>query len=546
MTPRHYYLIWFFIGVIYCINLTIDVMEVDAAQYAAMSAEMHETGNYLHVYHRGNDYLDKPPLLFWLAATSFSVFGVNNVAYKLPALLALLLALWSTYRFCRLYHEKETALLAVTILGTTLAFFQMTNDVRTDGLLTGFVMFSVWQCAGYLQKRKLTHLFFAGVGVGLAMLAKGPIGAIIPAIALICDRLMKGKWKDLLKWHWGIVIAIAAIVLLPMCYGLYTQFDLHPEKTVYGLQGPSGLRFFFWTQSFGRVTGEIYWDNNAPFYFFLLTFLWDFMPWVLIFFPALIFTIKQCLREKKSYPEYLTLGGLVLTWILLSFSQYKLPHYIFPLFPFAAILTTRYIMSFSEKRARVFSILQFCLMHLFILAMLFVFFRAFHPDRAWLIVALSVGFISLWVVLLKNNQWLPRLILVTCIGTLSFNLFMSAHFYPNLLKFQSGSVAGKMIYEDKQLNERSYYSFPQDSYSTDFYAGHYLTGASLEDLSSLENGSWIYTNEEGYEQIQAAYPDQFIEVRTFDHYHISMLKMKFLLKEQRESQLTKRYLLEKE
>ena len=83
-------LIFFIVAIliIYFLNLFIDVMEVDAAQYVSISLEMFRNGSYLKVFHRNADYLDKPPMLFWLAVLSFKVFGVSTWAYKLPAVLA--------------------------------------------------------------------------------------------------------------------------------------------------------------------------------------------------------------------------------------------------------------------------------------------------------------------------------------------------------------------------------------------------------------------------------------------------------------------------
>jgi 4-amino-4-deoxy-L-arabinose transferase-like glycosyltransferase len=75
------------IVVVYIISGFVDVMEVDAAQYASIAREMLERGEYLQVTNRYVDYLDKPPLLFWLSALSFKVFGISNVAFKLPSLL---------------------------------------------------------------------------------------------------------------------------------------------------------------------------------------------------------------------------------------------------------------------------------------------------------------------------------------------------------------------------------------------------------------------------------------------------------------------------
>ena len=600
---RLYYALWALIAVIYICNLTIDVMEVDAAQYASIALEMKDNGSYLQVYHRGEDYLDKPPLLFWLSSASFRLLGISNFTYKLPALLALLLGLWSTYRFTLLYDKKETALMAVTILASTQAFFLMSNDVRTDGLLTGFVMFAVYQCAAYLRQPKWRYLVLAGVSVGFAMLAKGPIGAIIPAIALGADRLFKGRWRDLINIRWIVVILTAIIVLIPMCYGLYTQFDLHPEKIVYGLQGPSGLEFFFWTQSFGRITGEIYWDNNTPWYFFCLTFLWDFMPWALIFVAAFVYAVKgilkrektnhdylapprsvaeamkrkrlkpamtargrnasavnkehkehegdqapegDILRERKVYPEYLTISGFAFVMILFSFSKYKLPHYIFPLFPFAAILTSRYLATRINKSSRLLTFAQLILMHAFFGAMVFTFLKAFPPKNYVLPVILCTGYLIMWVAFIYPRQSTYRIFLTGCITAITFNMFLTLHLYPNLMQFQAGTHAGRMIREDRLHSERLYFCYPDPSYSLDFYSGQYIPNLSQDDLRQVPSRSWIYTTEENFSEIMLISKGaEYRIIKEFDDYHVSTLKLKFFLKESRAGQLKKRFLIEK-
>ena len=57
--------------------LMIDLMEVDTMQYGSIAWEMLDSGNFLQVQHRQLDYLDKPPLLFWLSSLSFSIFGFS-------------------------------------------------------------------------------------------------------------------------------------------------------------------------------------------------------------------------------------------------------------------------------------------------------------------------------------------------------------------------------------------------------------------------------------------------------------------------------------
>lgn len=88
-------------------GLFLDVMDVDAAQYASIALEMTQNGSWLQVIHRGADYLDKPPLLFWLSAASFEVFGAHNWSYKLPSLLAAAGGVWATCRFASLFYGKN-------------------------------------------------------------------------------------------------------------------------------------------------------------------------------------------------------------------------------------------------------------------------------------------------------------------------------------------------------------------------------------------------------------------------------------------------------
>ncbi|NJO89861.1 MAG: phospholipid carrier-dependent glycosyltransferase [Chloroflexia bacterium] len=156
----------------------------------------------------------------------------------------------------------------------------------------------MWQLSEYLNSKKWKHLILASVGIGAAMMAKGPIALIVPAAAFGTEFLLKRQWRNIFKPQWIVLLVIVAITLIPMSYGLYTQFDLHPEKTVYSSMRPSGLRFFFWTQSFGRITGENYWSNDAGYFYFFHTILWDFQPWILLFIPALILKLRKIIVQR--------------------------------------------------------------------------------------------------------------------------------------------------------------------------------------------------------------------------------------------------------
>jgi 4-amino-4-deoxy-L-arabinose transferase-like glycosyltransferase len=287
------------IMMIYLHNLFLDVMNIDAAQYAAISSEMASTTSYLEVKDFGADYLDKPPLLFWLSGISITLFGTTNFAYKLPSFLFLIFSLYAVYRFTLLHYSEKIAKNALLILASTQAYFLITNDVKTDGILTSCVIISVWLFSEYFEKRKLKNLIFGSVFIGLAMLAKGPIGAIAVLIPLGINLMYQQKWRDVFSLRWFLVLIIVGLLLLPMSYGLYMQFDSNPEK------GKSGLYFYYWLQSFGRITGEKSWNNGSPWHFFLGSSVWDFFPWIFPFYIALFFKLKMYCIQKLKFPKLL-------------------------------------------------------------------------------------------------------------------------------------------------------------------------------------------------------------------------------------------------
>jgi 4-amino-4-deoxy-L-arabinose transferase-like glycosyltransferase len=90
----------------------------------------------------------------FLSALSFKIFGVSTVACKLQSLLAMFLGFYATYRLGELLFDKLTGRLAACMLCSCEAFIFFTNDVRTDALLAGAVIFGIWQVTAFLKTNK--------------------------------------------------------------------------------------------------------------------------------------------------------------------------------------------------------------------------------------------------------------------------------------------------------------------------------------------------------------------------------------------------------
>ncbi len=83
-------------------------------------------------------------------------------------------------------------------------------------------------------------------------MTKGPFVVICIAAGFIVEWAVKKQWSQFINYKWYVAILLIALFSLPELYCLYVQFDMHPEKIVFGQTNVSGIRFFFWDSQFGR------------------------------------------------------------------------------------------------------------------------------------------------------------------------------------------------------------------------------------------------------------------------------------------------------
>ncbi len=523
---RFFYIALALLGIVYIIGMFLPLMDVDATNYAELSKQMLQSGSYLQVFLNGRDYLDKPPLLFWITCLFFKIFGIHDWAYRLPSLLCLVLGLYSLYRYTRLFYTEQSARLAVLIMASCTACYIMTSDVRTDTMLTGWVIFSIWQFAEFNRSLKIKNILLATVGVGCAMLTKGPIGLIVPLTAFALEFAYKREWKNFFRWQYFLAIAVIAILLLPMSYGLYEQFDLHPEKHI--LDHPahtSGLRFYYWTQSFGRITGESSWNNDPDPFFLYHSFLWSFAPWSLFFIAALFTRLKNIFKNFKQHsePEIASVAGFVIILIFLSLSKYQLPHYSFVIHPLAAIVTATYLDThfISQKRSSLFSVFSglhmLTLMAIFGIAFLIPCF--IFPSMPFLVIP-SLGLIAFIYIMLKWETKFPKIYALTLVPFLTLALILNTLFYPQVLKYQVGTemvrkLANTAPADSKVLIYKDYHGFGMQFYSK-FPIVEYVYEKDLKD-NLVKGKTYILADSAEVKGIQTIEPEISVIGKYYGH-----------------------------
>lgn len=539
----------FFLGIllVYIVGLFNTLMENDSAQFAVMAQRMVQEDDYLSLVKGVEEYLDKPHLHYWLAAASYKVFGIADWAYRIPALLATLLAAFSCFGMGRLYYSADAGRLAALIFMSAQTIVLSVIDVRTDAVLTGFAAFALWQLLRYLKLGSTQGLFLGALGAGLAFSTKGQIALVVIGLPILVELVYSRKWQRLLNWRLLPALLIFVLVISPVLYAYYQQFDLHPEKVIRGRDNRSGVLFILWEQSFERLSGEGVGKNSSDYFFFFHTFLWVFLPWTLIGITAFGHRVKQlwkAIRGSAEQPEEAwSAGGIALIFILISFAQFKLPHYLNITIPIFAVLAAAYLLSWrSESLMKFLKWSQIVIAFLVLIAIGGICLWVF-PLPSYLGILLSLGAAGLLWFSYNREFHLPlRIAGLGLASAILLNAVMNAHFYPRLLEFQAGSEIARSLESTAPEAGPIYKLGDGHTWAMDFYSGSPLRITSPEHLKKSDEVEWIYVSRKQLEAISAMGLDADT-ILAADQFRITRLQARFLNPDTRSEVLNKRYLL---
>jgi 4-amino-4-deoxy-L-arabinose transferase-like glycosyltransferase len=544
---------WLFLSAIIGVHIigaySIPLMDIDAAQYASISREMLERNSFLQIYDLGKDYLDKPPMLFWLSALSMKIFGIYDWAYRIPSLIFLGVALFATFQFAKLKYNQTIAYLAVLVLASCQAFFLISHDVRTDTMLMGWVALSIWLIAKWAASNKWSDFIWAMVAIAGGMMTKGPIALVVPVLAFAPQWFFEKKWTYFFKPIYLLGILVIAVLLIPMSWGLYQQYDLQPGKLINNIPIKSGLRFYYWTQSFGRYTGENYYREMSYPTFLLENMFWSFLPWIFIFLWAFVAKAVTIVKEGffKVGAERISFFGFLLTYLVLSRSQAQLPHYIFVVFPLAATLVAAHLAPLLEKSDRLsIAVKWFYRFHLFIffillLAMGLIINIPFGKMGWWGVIILFGTFIYMLNLFISKKGLVQKWITMSLVLMIGLNLIMNSFFYPNLLKFQWGNqLANVASAQNLDIKKVASYKIP-NSYAFHYYGQHIFP--VIKDSSLLKEGQWLVVDSLPAKQVMADFPNSKILYKG-NRFHVTLLTLQFLNPATRAAELTPFVLME--
>jgi 4-amino-4-deoxy-L-arabinose transferase-like glycosyltransferase len=212
-------MLWWTLAVVALLRLATlglyPLTDTTEARYAEVARKMVELNDWVTPwYDYGVPFWAKPPLSTWLTAASLKLFGINEFAARLPYFLLAVLIAWLVWEWLG-RSSRRAALLAVSLLSGTMLYFIASAAVMTDLALvlgTTLAMRGFWAAfeAPELARPHKKWLLFVGLGIG--MLAKGPIAVVLTGIPIVLWCLVTGNvvaaWKRL-PWIKGGVLTVA-------------------------------------------------------------------------------------------------------------------------------------------------------------------------------------------------------------------------------------------------------------------------------------------------------------------------------------------------
>ena len=340
-----------------CISPPSLMDDVDAVQ-AQIARNMLDSGDWVTARLNGVAYLEKSPLVYWLMAVSFSIFGVHDWAARLPIATSAVALCWLTARIGAWAFSPRAGLYSGLVLATSVGLFLFTRILIPDVILTLTITLAMWSFLRALEEesRVWPRLMAASIAVGL--LLKGLIAALFPVAAAGCYLLVtrqifaRETWRRLRPFEGlAILLVIAAPWHVIATLRNPPYFDLTPRSE------PGKYHGFFWFYFLNEHVFRFlnirhprdY--NTVPRHLFWLFHLLWFFPWS-AFLPGVV-NLRYSPDDRAGRMRLLALCwiGFVMVFFTLSTTQ---EYYSMPIYPGVALLLGCAMVE-PEKYARISS-----------------------------------------------------------------------------------------------------------------------------------------------------------------------------------------------
>ena len=324
----------------------------DEGRNAEAGREMFESGDRLTPTFNGELRIAKPVFIYWLMEQSYRLFGVNEFAARFPSALFGVGLIFIHYLFLVHQRDQTVALFGGLMLLLNLEILGLGRMALTDSVLIFFTTASLYGFWLGLHEeggvRRWIWAFY--IGMALATLTKGPVGFAVPIIAAALYLTWTRRWRE--YWQKGVPLAGLLLFILLAAPWYAAMFLVHGDAYATGAKANTIGRFL------SPMEG-----HQGTIFFYLPVLLLGFFPWSALLPVPLYHAFKNWRSSggisrypsaplpHSDLPQPSTPGRelelfaalwVVGVFVFFTTSSTRLPHYIGPLFPAAALLTASY------------------------------------------------------------------------------------------------------------------------------------------------------------------------------------------------------------
>jgi len=312
-----------------------DVWAPVEPRYAEIARVMLAKGEWIVPTVNGELYTDKPILYFWLVLVGSQLAGaVNEWTVRLPSALSALGLVLTTYFLGRDLLSPRVGLLGAIVLATSARVLWEARWAHTDMAFTFFFTLSLYFFSrAMLRKGKPKEFLLAYALMALATLTKGLIGLVLPGVIVAAFVAVRLEWRAVLQWR----VPSGILVFLSVAAPWFLSVSLATEG--------KWLREFILTHHIERYTSGL--GHRQPFYYYLVSFPADFLPWT-VFLPPAIWACRSRLKLLREPGALFLFLWFMAVFLFFSLSDTKRDLYLLPLFPPAALFAACYFASLMD------------------------------------------------------------------------------------------------------------------------------------------------------------------------------------------------------
>lgn len=307
-----------------------ELFHPDEGRYAEIPREMLASGDWTTPRLNEFKYFEKPVLQYWITAAAYGVLGEDEWTARLWPAVSGLLTLLLVYFMGKRLAGARAGMAAALSLACTFQFFLFSQVLTLDMGLTFFLTlalgsFLASQDVRQTPVQRRNWAVLAWVAMALAVLSKGLIGVVLPALVLAVYIVVERDWKLLGRLCWGPGLLAFLVIALPWF-------------TVVQLRNPEFWQFFFVQEHVSRYVLNEH-NRDGAWYYFVGVLLVGSLPMSFAYLKA----AAGSWRKPSPGNIEIRAARLLVLWVVVivvffSVSASKLPGYILPVYPALAVL----------------------------------------------------------------------------------------------------------------------------------------------------------------------------------------------------------------